>query len=246
MTIGRGLLAAGAVAVGVRIARSRTRRFLHPDGRSFTGELEVWGLGTPTGVGLLDRPGRHPVTVRVSKGAGTPPGWPDVLGVAVRVHGPAAGQRRDLLFSTTGRSRLLRHVPVPRRRFDATYATILAHRAGTGRKLYLTVRPDPDGAPLGRTLADVVAAAAHDGACLMLGVTGGDAEGFAGRVRFGAVLSAETDARLAFDPIRNAPPDLRPAGLVHGSRAVAYRLGQRWRRADPAVAGAEVTRHRRR
>ena len=32
-----------AAAVAVRVARSRDRRFLHPDGRSFTGDLEVWG-----------------------------------------------------------------------------------------------------------------------------------------------------------------------------------------------------------
>src|SRR5690348_326505 len=118
MRLGRALLTAGVIAVGVRVVRSRTRRFLHPDGRSFTGELEIWGLPAPTGATLLDRPGRHPVTLRISKGAGTAPGRPDVLGVALRIHGPVAGRRADLLFSTAGRGRWLRHVPVPRRTFD--------------------------------------------------------------------------------------------------------------------------------
>ena len=88
-------LAAAALgaAVAVRAARSRDRRLLHPDGRSFTGDLEIWGTLEPTGAELIDRPGRHPVTLRISKGIGTRPGLPDILGVALRVHGPVAGRR---------------------------------------------------------------------------------------------------------------------------------------------------------
>ena len=244
MRIGRALAAAGAVALGVRIAHSRTQRFLHPDGRSFTGELEVWGLGTPAGAGLLDRPGRHPVTLRISKGAGTPPGYPDVLGVAIRVHGPVAGHRCDLLYSTAGQGRRLRHVPTPRLGFDTTYGTIVSYRTGTGSKLYLSVQPDLDGVPLGRSLESVVAAAAGDGARLLLGAANGDTSvRLFGRVRFGQELPAETDAELAFDPVRNAPEDLHPTGFIHASRAVAYRLGQRWRGARPADSNpAAVTR----
>jgi len=235
MRIGRALAVAGAVALGVRIAHSRTQRFLHPDGRSFTGDLEVWGLGEQTGAALLDRPGRHPVTLRISRGAGTPPGYPDVLGVAVRIHGPVAGHRCDLLYSTAGRGRWLRHVPTPRRGFDTMYGTIVAYRTAAGRKIYLSVQPDLDGAPLGRSLESVVAAAAGDGAQLLLGAADGDASvRLFGRIRFGQELPAETDAELAFDPVRNAPPDLRPTGFIHASRAVAYRLGQRWRGARPA------------
>ncbi|MGA5302297.1 hypothetical protein ACPCHT_20380 [Nucisporomicrobium flavum] len=249
MRIGRAVAAAGAVAVGVRIAHSRTRRFLHPDGRSFTGELEVWGLGAPAGAALLDRPGRHPVTLRISKGAGTPPGYPDVLGVAVRVHGPVAGHRCDLLFSTAGRGRWLRHVPTLRRSFDTVYGTIVAYRTATGRKLYLSVQPDLDGAALGRTLESVVAAADGDGAQLLLGAADGDAAvRLFGRVRFGQELAARADAELAFDPVRNAPRDLHPTGFIHASRAVAYRLGQKWRGARPAdsnpAAVARTSAHR--
>jgi hypothetical protein len=244
MRFGRALVAAGVVAAGVRVARSRTRRFLHPDGRSFTGELEGWGLGAPSGAALLDRPGRHPVTLRISKGAGTPPAYPDVLGVALRVHGPVAGHRTDLLFSTAGRGRWLRHVPVPRRGFDTLYGTILAYRTGTGGKVYLSLQPDLDGRALGRTLESVSAAAAHDGARLMLGAAdGAGATRLVGRVRFGQALPAATDAALAFDPVRNVPADLHPTGLIHGSRAFAYRIGQRWRGARPAARNpAAVTR----
>jgi hypothetical protein len=231
-------LAAAALgtAVAVRAARSRDRRFLHPDGRSFTGDLEIWGTHEPTGADLIDQPGRHPVTLRISKGIGTRPGRPDVLGVAVRVHGPVAGRRHDLLFSTAGTGRVLRHVPVPRRSFDTAYGSILPYRSGSGRTFHLGVYADPDCGPLGRTLESVVAAAAHDGAALMLALADGGAVQVVGRMRFGAVLTPGQDSALAFDPVRNVPADLHPTGLVHGSRAPAYRLSQRWRGARPADA----------
>jgi hypothetical protein len=224
------LAAAGvAAAVAVRVARSRDRRFLHPDGRSFTGSLEVWGVSRPVGAELLDRPGRHPVTLRISKGIGTRPGFADILGAAVRVHGPVAGHKHDLLFSTAGAGRVLRHVPVLRFGFDTVYGSILPYRSGSGRTFHLGVRSDPDCVALGRTLESVVTAAGHDGAGLLLVLADGAAVETVGRVRFGAQLSPAQDDALAFDPIRNVPADLHPAGIIHHSRALAYRLSQRWR-----------------
>ncbi len=228
--------AAAATALAVRVVRSRHQRSLHPDGRSFTGELTVTGL-PGSGSALLERPARHPVTLRISKGVGTRPGLPDVLGLAVRVHGPVAGHKRDLLFSTAGSGRLSRHVPMPRRGFDTFYGSILAYRTGTGRKVYLSARPDPDARPLGRTLESVVTAAERDGARLILSA---DDEPF-GIVRFGEVLPAETDAALAFNAIHHTEADLRPTGLVHASRGPAYRLSQRWRGVAPAAADPDAT-----
>ncbi|WP_067503030.1 hypothetical protein [Actinoplanes sp. TFC3] len=230
MKVARALVIAGVVgAAGVRIARSRHQRSLHPDGRSFTGCLEIFGGGAPIGANLLDRPARHPVTVRVSKGGGTPPGWPDVLGVALRVHGPVAGRRTDLLFSTAGQHRLTRHLPAPRRSFDTRYGTITGYRTGSGQKLYLAVTCDPESASLGRTLESVVTAAADDGARLLL--KDGTGRVF-GRVIFGDLLTGATDAALGFNPA-NAPADLHPTGLIHATRAPAYRLSQRWRHQHP-------------
>ncbi len=227
---------AAATALAIRVVRSRHQRFLHPDGRSFTGELTVTGL-PGAGSALLERPGPHPVTLRLSKGVGTRPGTSDLFGFALRVHGPVCGHRTDLLYSTAGQGRFSRHVPMPRRSFDTFYGSILAYRTGTGRKLYLSARPDPDGRPLGRTLESVVAAAAHDGARLILCA---DDQPF-GVVRFGGVLPADTDAGLAFDPVPNPRPDLHPPGLVHAPRALAYRLSPRWRGARPAAADPDAT-----
>ncbi len=225
-----------ASALVIRVVRSRHQRFLHPDGRSFAGELTVTGL-PGSGSELLERPARHPVTLRLSKGVGTRPGVGDLFGLAVRVYGPVCGHKCDLLYSTAGQGRFSRHVPMPRRGFDTVYGSILAYRTGTGRKLYLSARPDPDARPLGRTLESVVTAAHRDGARLILCA---DDEPF-GVVRFGDLLPAEEDAALAFDPVRNTRPDLHPTGLVHASRALAYRLSQRWRGVQPAAADPDAT-----
>lgn len=213
-----------AGALCVRIARSRHRRFMHPDGRSFAGELDVPG-GPETGAALIDRPGRHPVTVRISKGIGTGPGRADVMGLAVRVHGPDGDRRRDLLFSTAGRGRWSRHLPVPRRGFHTGYGSIVPYRTGTGGKVYLSADPAPGGNPLGATLESVVAAAERDGARLQLSA---DGQPF-GTLIFGRPLTAGADAALAFDPVRNTTADLHPTGLIHASRSAAYPLSQRWR-----------------
>lgn len=213
--------AVAATVLGVRAKRSRHRRSLHPAGRSFSGTLEIWGMPAPTGSALLDQPSRWPVTVRISKGLGTRGSRPDVLGFAVRLR----GQGTDLLLSTAGTGRLTRHLPAPRRSFGARYGSIVAYRTGTGRKVYLAAAATRSGPMLGRSLDAVAAAALTGHAELTLFA---DDQPF-GRVTFGALLPASADASLAFDPIRNATPDLHPTGLIHGARAWAYRASQRWR-----------------
>ena len=178
---------------------TRRRRWLHPAGRSFRGELEVWGLPEPLGSALIDQPARHPATIRISTGAGTRGSFPDVLGLAFRVDGHG-----DILLSTTGTGRLTRHLPAPRRSFDTTFGSIVFYRTGTGTRIYLT------------------ATAAGDDFLLDAG-----GEPFA-RLRPGAELSPEADACLAFDPVRDHPRDLRPAAL-NTVRAITYRLIRQWR-----------------
>ena len=233
--------AGGAAVVGARIAYARHHRVLHPRGRSFTGELEVWGLpGGPVGADLLDWPGRYRVTVRVSKGVPTPAGWPDLLGLAVRVHEPGRARPFDLLMSTSGRGPLLRHLPLPRRRFATLYSSLLPLHADAGR-LYLAALPDPRSAPLGGTLDTVTAAAVGAGARFVLAVAspGGEWRPFA-RLLFGRPLPGPVDARLAFDPTRHQAPGLRPVGAVQALRGLTYRWSQRWRGADVETDGPSL------
>ncbi len=219
-----GVAAAAVLGAGIRLVHRQGQRLLHPDGRTYSGELRVPG-GAGTGSALLDRPARHPITVRVSKGIGTEPGRYDILGLAVRVHGPVAGHRTDLLFSTCGAGRALRHVPALRRDFSTTYGSILAYRSGTGRKFYLAARPAPGSEDLGGTLESVTATAAKDGALFEIRAD----ERTVAELCFGQELPESTDAALAFNPIDNVTADLHPVGLIHHSRALAYRWSQRWR-----------------
>lgn len=204
-----------------RLARWRGGRLLHPRGISFTGRIDVWGW---PGVRLLGAPGRHPVTVRFSRGTPTPAGWPDLLGLAVRLHGPAGPF--DLLLSTTAGPPLLRHVPVPRRDFAGPYGSLVGYRVD-GRRVYVLARAPR---PLGRGLAEVAAVAARDGVRLEL-LAAGAAGGWSafGRVAVGERLPAEVDAALAFDPDGARGSPLRPRGLIQRLRRATYPFSQRIR-----------------
>jgi hypothetical protein len=225
-------LSAAAAGLGVRLLRSRHRRSLHPDGRSFTGHLEVFGLDSPLGAAFLDQPGFYRVSIRLSKGIGTRRDRLDVRGVAIGVHD---GDGPDLLLSMMGIGRVRRHVPALRRSFDVPYGSITSYRTGTGHKVYLSARPDPDKSPLGATLESVTVAARRDSA-LLLAVDDYRTPQIFGRVTFGTLLSTVEDADLAFDPVHRSSADLDPSGTVHSTRAFAYRLSQRWRGVRPAPA----------
>ncbi|WP_192765116.1 phosphodiesterase [Plantactinospora soyae] len=204
-----------------RLARWRGGRLLHPRGLSFTGQVELWG---PLAVRLAGSAGRRAATLRLSRGLPTPDGWPDLLGLALRLHGDTGPF--DLLLSASSQRRVLRHLPMPRYDFAGPYGSLLAYRID-GRRVYVTARSPR---PLGRTLAEVASLADRDAACLDLfavGVTGPWRR--FGRVVFGARLPAEVDAALAFDPDGSRASALRPPGLLQRLRRVSYPFSQRSR-----------------
>ncbi|WP_433126735.1 phosphodiesterase [Micromonospora sp. CA-240977] len=223
------------------LGRLRHGRLLHPAGRSFVGEVMIWGTpGPPTGVGLLDDPGRYRATVRLSKGTPTPGGWPDVLGVALRLHRDT-GRPFDLLVSSSGAAPLLRNLPLPRRCFTGTYSTIVGYRVGA-RRLWLATLADPDSVCLGRSLSTVAAAARTDTPRLVLAVASAVGPWRpVGQVAIGAPLNAEEDAALAFDPVRNLPPELRAAGPLAWLREHTYRGSRRARGATAQSGGSTAT-----
>ncbi|MEU4334755.1 phosphodiesterase [Micromonospora lupini] len=223
------------------LGRLRRGRLLHPAGRSFAAEVTMWGTpGPPTGVALLDDPGRYAAAVRLSRGTPTPDGWPDVLGLAVRVH-LDAGRPFDLLVSSSGAAPVLRNLPLPRRGFTGTYSTIMGYRAAR-RRLWLAALADPDAVDLGRSLATVAAAARTDAPRLVLAVASAVGPWRpVGQVTIGAQLAAREDAALAFDPVRNLPPDLRAAGPVAWLREQTYRGSRRARGATTQSGGSTAT-----
>ena len=213
------------------LARWRGGRLLHPRGRSFEGQVELWG---PFAARVLDGPGRWPATIRVSRGTPTPEGWPDLLGLAMRLHG--AGGPVDVLVSSAGRLPLMRHLPLPRRDFAGPYTSIVSYRAGRVR-IYLAALPERR---LGNSLDTVVAIAGRGDAGwrLAAATATGHWRQF-GRIVPGESLPAETDAALAFDPIGNHPSGLWPVGPIQQLRAVTYALSRHARgAADPTRSPA--------
>ncbi|MCF0092219.1 phosphodiesterase [Micromonospora sp. MH99] len=217
------------------------RRLLHPAGLSFAGEVTIWGTpGPPTGVALLDDPGRYAATVRFSRGTPTPGGWPDVLGLAVRVHS-RTDRPFDLLVSSSGAAPVLRNLPLPRRGFTGTYSTIMCYRVGR-RRLWLAALADPDSVDLGRTLASVAAAARADAPRVVLAVASAVGPWRpVGQVSIGAPLDPGEDAALAFDPVGNLPPELRAAGPLTWLREQTYRGSRRARGARAQSGGSTAT-----
>ena len=221
------------------LARWRHARLLHPAGRTFSGEVLIWGTpGPPTGVPLLDLPSRWPATVRLSKGVPTPAGWPDVLGLGVRLHRDPEPPV-DLLVSSSGAAPVLRHLPLPRRGFTGTYSSIMSFRAGR-RRLFLAALADPDSADLGHSLAEVSAAATRDAPRLVLAVasTVGPWRPF-GQVCLDGQRGAREDTALAFDPINNVPAGLRAEGPIARLRDRTYR-GSRQARGATAQSGGSM------
>ncbi|MFG2057076.1 phosphodiesterase [Micromonospora sp. NPDC048930] len=232
--------AATAAAVGAAsaLARRRHARLLHPAGRTFSAELTIWGTpGPPTGVPLLDRPGRWPATVRLSKGVPTPGSWPDVLGVGIRLHRDPETPV-DLLVSSSGAAPVLRNLPLPRRRFTGTYTSIMSFRAGR-RRLFLAALADPDSPELGRGLAELEARVEADAPRLVLAVASavGAWRPF-GQVTLDGGRDAREDAALAFDPLGNVPPGLRMVGPLAWLRETTYRGSRRGRGAGVQSGGS--------
>lgn len=219
----------------------RRGRLLHPAGASFSATVTIWGTpGPPVGVGLLDDPGEYAGTVRLSRGTPTPGGWPDVLGLALRVH---SGQGRpfDLLVSSSGAAPVLRNLPLPRRGFSGTYSTIMGYRTGR-RRVWLAALADPEAVDLGRTLTAVTAAARTDAPRLVLAVASAVGPWRpVGQVGIGVPLDARQDAALAFDPVRNLPAGLRAVGPLAWLREQTYRGSRRARGASVQSGGSTAT-----
>ena len=209
-------LAAGAGRlVGVllgTLARLRHGKPMHPRGVVHEGVLERTGSTPPWGVAWLDEPGRSDVVIRLSRGAGVPPPLPDLLGLAVRTV-DVDGVRTDLLFSTTGRGRLSRFLPVPRRDAAAVYGSIMGYRsdAGTLRLAAVGERSAGEG---------------REGLVFVLAA----ARGLRPWRPFGRlVVGARTDPPdpdVRYDAARNPPPGLVPDGPMARFRAPAYAMAR--------------------
>ncbi|HEX6501356.1 MAG TPA: phosphodiesterase [Micromonosporaceae bacterium] len=217
------------------VAAVRHARALHPRGRTYRATVRATGRTPGYGVDLLDRPGEYAALVRLSRGGSLPDGWPDVLGIGLRVYdGGAPGTDLDLLASTAaGRMPLLRHLPLPRRHIAAIYTTIAGYSTNQGRR-YLAVLPDLTSRDLGTDL-DELPDPRRERVSLLLAVASpwGIFHTFA-RITLREPVPEDLDARLAFDPVRNSVPGLRADGFVQRLRAVTYQGSREGRLVQPS------------
>jgi hypothetical protein len=227
-----GVLARGAgrlVAVPLGgIARWRGGKPMHPRGAVFDAVLERHGGAREWGVPWLDEAATDTAVVRLSRGAGLPAPLPDLLGMAVRLPGDAGPV--DLLLSTTGRGRLGRLLPLPRRDTAAVYSSIMAYRSDAGA-IRLAALPEADGVPSDpQPLAGVVR---REGLRFTLAAARGAGpwEPFATLTLTAPVPELDPDVR--FDAVRNPPPGLVPDGPMARFRAPAYARARSARAAGP-------------
>jgi hypothetical protein len=205
------------------LARYRRGRPMHPRGTVVRGVLDRYGARPPWGVPWLDVADRTTVTVRLSRGAGLPPPWPDLLGLAVRVPGDDGDV--DLLMSTTGSGPRTRLLPVLRRDAATGYGSIMGYRstAGTLRLGAFAERThgpghriDPDGTPGAGGLVFVLAAARGT-------------EPWRPFARLTLAGARDGDDDVHFDAVRRPPPGLVPDGPLARLRAPSYAAAQRAR-----------------
>jgi hypothetical protein len=205
-----------AVPLGA-IARWRRGKPMHPRGGVYEAVLERPGSPTAWGVPWLDEVGTQPVMVRLSRGAGLPAAFPDVLGLAVSA--PDHDGPVHLLLSSSGRGRLTRLLPVPRRNAACVYSSIMAYRSDAG-PVRLAAFPEVADVPSDpEPQADAVARRP-------LVFTLAAARGAGPWRRFGRLTltgpERPRDPDLRFDAVRHPPPGLVADGPMARFRAPAY------------------------
>jgi hypothetical protein len=228
-----------AVPLGA-LARRRRGKPMHPRGAVLDAVLERTGGPAGWGVPWLAGSGDEAVLVRLSRGAGLPSPLPDLLGLAVRLPGPDGPV--DLLLSTTGRGRLTRWVPVPRRDAVAVYGSIMGYRTAAGA-VFLAALPDPGAGPVTAEPEPLAAAACSGRLAFTLAAARGTGEWYPfARLRLLAPVPAG-DPDLRFDAVRNPPPGLVPDGPMARFRAPAYAAAREGRDAGRRrrPAGARPT-----
>ena len=205
-----------AIPLGA-LARWRGGKPMHPRGALFDAVLERHGTGRGWGAPWLDEAAVEPATARLSRGAGLPAPLPDLLGLAVVVPGEAGPVH--LLLSSTGRGRVTRLLPAPRRDSASVYSSIMAYRSDGG-SLRIAALPERDGVP---SDPEPLAAAV---ARRPLRFTLAAARGFGPWEPFGRLTLPEPERRLdadvRFDAVLHPPPGLVADGPMARFRAPAY------------------------
>jgi hypothetical protein len=219
------------------LARWRGGKPMHPRGAVFDAVLERHGGKTSWGVPWLDAAGTDAAVVRLSRGAGLPASFPDLLGLAVRLL--PTGAPVDLLLTTTGSGPLTRFLPLPRMDAAAVYTSIMGYRSDAGT-IRIAAFPENDDVP-------------SDPEPLVRAVEAGNLRFTLAAAReFGPwrpfarlTLTSSTeplDPDVQFDAVLHAPPGLVADGPMARFRAPAYAGARVARGADRTATPRRVAR----
>src|SRR4051794_39048853 len=147
------------------LARLRHAKPMHPEGVVFTAVLDRRALGI--GIDWLDQTRTDDVLVRLSRGAGLPDRFLDLLGFALRLPGE---RPVDVLLSSAGQGRWARWLPVLRRDAATPYGSLMSYGSTAGRVRLVAV---PRGGPLPPDRAGLTASGPGRGVMLFAAVGGG-------------------------------------------------------------------------
>jgi hypothetical protein len=134
-------LAFGTLFKGLKLLRPD--RPIHPRGVALTGTVERRPGVAASGIRWIDSAGTDEVTARLSRSLGTPPGWPDIVGLALRITtetGPA-----DVLLASTLLPWPGRFLLIPHRCASSSNLTSLMPYKGAKGPVLLAARTEPGG-----------------------------------------------------------------------------------------------------
>ena len=195
---------AALATVAAAVAALRRTKPLHPVGRVGHGSL-VLEPTAASGVEVLDEAAVHAVLVRWSRAIGLDADKPDIEGMAVRF--TIEGAEADLLFATTGGSKVGRHLLVVRSPGESAIFTTLLPVSTVSGSLLLRIHPldawtaDP---PMSWELAwSRVGGEWHPTGSLTVSWRAGD-------------------EAVRFDPVEHLFPGTRQYGVVRVMREPAY------------------------
>ena len=216
-------LAFAAIFKSIKVLRPD--RPIHPTGVALIGAIERRPGSAESGISWIDSPGNDKVNARLSRSLGVPSGWPDILGLALRITtetGPA-----DVLLASTGVSRPGRLMLTAHRyASNSTLTSLMPYKGSTGPVL-LAARPEHTGKGLPATPVAFRQALAT--ATWNLGLYHARPTGR--WIRFGTLVLAldpgNTDTPTRFDPLRHPLPGADSYDWAYRLRQPSYEAARR-------------------